>query len=53
MKAFVTDAKFQFLQEIHVIHHIKGTEDVKTFLLVREKSIIHIKLNFHSVANFH
>lgn len=37
MNAFVTDSELELLQKIHVIHHIKGAEDVKAFLSVEEK----------------
>lgn len=37
MKARVTDAELELLQETLVIHHVESREDVKTFLSVREK----------------
>lgn len=32
MKVLVADAELELLQETLVIHHVKGREDVKTFL---------------------
>lgn len=42
MKAHVTDAELELLQETLVIHHIEGREDVATFLSVREKEHLFI-----------
>lgn len=39
MKALVTDAELELLQETVVIHHIEGREDVETFLSEGNKSI--------------
>lgn len=37
MKALVTDAELELLQETPVIHHIKSSEGVKTSLSVKGK----------------
>lgn len=39
MKAPVTDAELELLQETVIIHHVEGREDVTSFLFVREKSM--------------
>lgn len=39
MKALVTDAELEVLQETLVIHHIESKEDVKTFLSVTKNII--------------
>lgn len=37
VKARVTDAELELLQETLVIHHVERREDVRTFLSVRKK----------------